>query len=208
MSAGWLPRPIWPGFDPVSPDEVLCDLLNRDGNGWIVEEWEAKAILHAREDADEITVAAKCELVEAGRTGAIHFYAYGSEPTLHRVPKSFFDKAGFSWLEGTLHALLNGVPISLDGASVLSDRSAAQAWLESRSPPAVLNPSNDIAPGWTEERMKSEISSCSIGNRDKAWAKVFKPLIKEHGWDNTAFRSVWAAGRGTKGLTGRPAKRA
>lgn len=61
---------------------------------------------------------------------------------------------------------------------------------------------------WSEAEMKAAIAGCPEPNRDKAWAKHFKHRVAETGWGNTAFRSLWAAGRGTRGLLGRPTKSA
>jgi hypothetical protein len=61
---------------------------------------------------------------------------------------------------------------------------------------------------WTEARMKQAIADCSIADRDKAWSLHFKATQGDHGWNNTAFRAIWSEARGTKGMTGRPAKSA
>ncbi len=61
---------------------------------------------------------------------------------------------------------------------------------------------------WSPEKMKAEIAACPIANREEAWRKVFKPQFAEHGWGNQAFRDFWSECRNTKGMTGRPAKRA
>lgn len=61
---------------------------------------------------------------------------------------------------------------------------------------------------WTEKRMIEEIKACEISDRDDAWENIFKPIRHIHGWDNTAFRSVWPVARGTKGRPGRPKKSA
>jgi hypothetical protein len=123
---------MWPDFDPLSPDELLCDLLRQRGHGWIVDEWNTLT-LSDREGGEEIIVDTKCTLVEAGRTRALHFFAHASGSTLYRLPTPFFERAGFDWLSGPLHALLFGVPVTLDGASILLDRSAAEKWLGSAS---------------------------------------------------------------------------
>ena len=61
---------------------------------------------------------------------------------------------------------------------------------------------------WDDETMKAAIAECPIANRDKAWRDIFKPLASEHGWTLGDFRIVWSDFRGTKGLTGRPPRRA
>jgi hypothetical protein len=63
------------------------------------------------------------------------------------------------------------------------------------------------AEAWSHEQMKEAIASCAVGNREKAWAELFKPIRDKHGWDNTAFRAIWSEGRDSKGATGRPAKK-
>lgn len=60
--------------------------------------------------------------------------------------------------------------------------------------------------GWTEERMLSAISTCSISNRDRAWREIFKAKEAEHRWNNDGFRKLWPIGRGTSGLKGRPSR--
>ncbi|WP_324741589.1 hypothetical protein U8326_16375 [Tsuneonella sp. CC-YZS046] len=60
------------------------------------------------------------------------------------------------------------------------------------------------AGAWSLERMKAEIASCRIGNRERAWVEIFKPKRKEHGWSNISFREVWSEGRNSKGTIGRP----
>lgn len=61
---------------------------------------------------------------------------------------------------------------------------------------------------WSDKRMRAEIAACQVGNRDRAWREIFRPSRQEHGWDAITFRSVWSEYRNTKGMTGRPPKRA
>lgn len=70
-------------------------------------------------------------------------------------------------------------------------------------------PTTSPAPKWSEDRMRQEIEACGFTNRDKAWREHFRSRQPEHGWANDPdFRDFWAAARKTKGMTGRPPKRA
>lgn len=61
---------------------------------------------------------------------------------------------------------------------------------------------------WTDAEMREAIASCGISNRDAAWRDYFGPQQSKHGWSNSSFRLLWSEARGTKGMIGRPEKRA
>jgi hypothetical protein len=68
-----------------------------------------------------------------------------------------------------------------------------------------VNEQNSATP-WSEEQMIAAVAACTIPNRDKAWAQVFRPQREEHQWDVRAFRTIWSNARGTRGQKGRPTK--
>ncbi len=74
--------------------------------------------------------------------------------------------------------------------------------------PREAPPRMRAASPWPEEKMREAIAACELRNRDLAWREIFRPRHSEHGWDNEAFRLLWSDARGTRGMTGRPAKRA